>query len=93
MNNSDTEKCKCCFSIFRDSINKDDSWICHNKEKPEANKVCWVLMFEPAPFIGLDYQIRAMIYDSVDDVYVDVLNGLKMHIDAPVLTYWKYKRK
>ena len=79
-------------NAFDDIINKDDHWICHYKEKPEANKACWVLIFELAPFISIDYQIRVMTYDPADDVYIDVLNGLKMKLDSPVCTYWKYVR-
>ena len=30
--------------------------------------------------------------NTFDDVYIDVLNGLKMKLDSPVCTYWKYVR-
>lgn len=92
MGDLDKFNAKRCYSIFNDSINKDNTWICHHKEKPKTNKACWVLIFEPVPFIGLDYQIRVMAYDSVDDTYTDVINGLKMCVDSPVCTYWKYMR-
>lgn len=92
MNNSDRYDAEKLRKILNDSINNDDGWTCHNEEKPENNKACWVLIFEPVPFIGLDYQMRVMAYDSVDDTYTDVINGLKMCVDSPVCTYWKYMR-
>lgn len=93
MNNSDRYDAEKLRKIFNDSINNDDGWTRHNEEKPEPDKACWVLIFELAPFISIDYQIRVMTYDSVDDVYIDVINGLKMKLDSPVCTYWKYVRK
>lgn len=73
-------------------INIKGSWICHHEEPPENNVPCLVLIFESIPFIGVDYQMRVMTYDSVDDIYTDVINGLRMHVDSPVCIYWKYTR-
>lgn len=73
-----------------DKINIKDLWICHHKEKPKNNVPCFVLIFESLPFIGVDYQLRVMTYDSSDDTYTDVINGLKKIVDSPVCTYWRY---
>lgn len=75
-----------------DKINIKDLWICHHKEKPKNNVLCLVLIFESLPFMGDDYQIRVMTYDSVGNIYTDVINGLKMNVDSPVCTYWRYAR-
>ena len=78
---------------FDNAINKDKGWICHNDVKPKAYKPCFVLVFEVAPFIGLEYQIRVAIYDPKADTYIDVINGLTMAIDSPVCTFWKYTKE
>ena len=77
---------------FENIVNENNNWVCHCKETPKANKPCCVIVFEVEPFVGLNYQMYVAQYDPIGDNYVDIINEMRILVDSPVCTYWKYLR-